>query len=185
LHGLSPEFDPSWRVVSEYALGHHGWVLSAMFIAWAISSWSLAFAIWHQLRTIGGRIGLVLLVAAGAGETMGAVFDLRQLVLHNLAGAIGITSLPMAATLISLSLGGTQVWRPARRAMHRAAYLTWFSLALMVLAMISLSRNVSVFKVPIGWPNRLLIVVYCGWVMVVAWNAIRLKVLGQNDRTIK
>lgn len=28
LHVLSPEFDPSWRVVSEYALGRHGWVLS-------------------------------------------------------------------------------------------------------------------------------------------------------------
>ena len=27
LHGLSPEFSPSWRVVSEYAFGHHAWVL--------------------------------------------------------------------------------------------------------------------------------------------------------------
>ena len=25
LHVLSPEFDPSWRTVSEYAFGHYGW----------------------------------------------------------------------------------------------------------------------------------------------------------------
>ena len=28
LHVLSPEFDPSFRVVSEYANGQYGWVLS-------------------------------------------------------------------------------------------------------------------------------------------------------------
>ena len=25
LHVLSPEFSPSWRVISEYALGHYPW----------------------------------------------------------------------------------------------------------------------------------------------------------------
>lgn len=34
LHVLSPEFDPSWRMVSEYALGQHGSILSLMFICW-------------------------------------------------------------------------------------------------------------------------------------------------------
>jgi hypothetical protein len=32
LHVLSPEFSPSWRVISEYALGHYAWVLSLMFL---------------------------------------------------------------------------------------------------------------------------------------------------------
>jgi hypothetical protein len=39
LHVLSPEFDPSFRVVSEYANGRYSWVLSVMFAAWALSSW--------------------------------------------------------------------------------------------------------------------------------------------------
>jgi hypothetical protein len=38
LHILSPEFAPSWRMVSEYAYGHFGWVLSLMFLAWGISA---------------------------------------------------------------------------------------------------------------------------------------------------
>ena len=33
LHVLSPAFDPSFRMVSEYALGQYGWVLSLMFLA--------------------------------------------------------------------------------------------------------------------------------------------------------
>jgi len=32
LHVLSPEFSPSRRVISEYALGHYPWVLSLMFL---------------------------------------------------------------------------------------------------------------------------------------------------------
>ena len=38
LHVLSPEFDPSFRMVSEYALGRDAWVLSLMFLAWGISA---------------------------------------------------------------------------------------------------------------------------------------------------
>lgn len=40
LHILSPEFSPSWRVISEYALGHYAWVLSLMFLFWGVSSWA-------------------------------------------------------------------------------------------------------------------------------------------------
>src|SRR5262245_65029552 len=72
LHVLSPELDPSWRVVSEYALGRYGWVLSFMFLSWAIGSWALVFGIRSQVRTLGGRIGLVFLLVAGAGEALAA-----------------------------------------------------------------------------------------------------------------
>jgi hypothetical protein len=48
-------------MVSEYANGQYGWVLSLMFASWALSSWALVFAIRLQARTIAGRIGLVLL----------------------------------------------------------------------------------------------------------------------------
>ncbi len=50
LHVLSPEFDPSWRVVSEYANGRYCWVLSLMFASWALSSWALALTVWSQLN---------------------------------------------------------------------------------------------------------------------------------------
>ena len=73
LHVLSPEFDPSWRVISEYANGRYGWVLSMMFVAWAVSSWALAFTIRSQVKTGAGKLGLGFLVAAGVGEAMASV----------------------------------------------------------------------------------------------------------------
>src|SRR5579862_8134950 len=68
LHALSPEFSPSWRMISEYAFGHYAWVLSLMFLSWGIGTWALAVAIWSEVRTTAGRAGLWLLVIAGLGE---------------------------------------------------------------------------------------------------------------------
>jgi len=184
LHILSPEFDPSWRMVSEYANGQYGWVLSLMFAFWALSSWTLAFAIWSQVGTRAGKIGLVFLIAAGIGEAMASVFDINH-PLHGLAGLIGIGSLPVAAMLISVSLGRTQLWSTAKKVLLWTANLTWMSVLLLAATFAILivtftqaggdmTAQVEVTVLPpgvialVGWANRLLVVVYCVWVMIVA-----------------
>lgn len=128
LHILSQEFDPSWRMVSEYANGRYGWVLSLMFASWAVSSWALAFAIWSQVKTRAGKIGLVLLVSAGVGEVTASVFDINHPPFHDMAGYIGILCLPVAAMLISLSLSRTQPWSAARMVLLWTANMAtpWF-----------------------------------------------------------
>lgn len=190
LHVLSPEFDPSWRMVSEYANGQYGWVLSLMFIAWAASSWTLVFAIWSQVRTTAGKVGLFFLIAAGIGEAMAAVFDINQ-PLHNLASIIGIPSLPIAAMLISVSLVRTKEWSTARKALLWIANLTWISVLLMIATFAimivtytqaggNMSAGAEVTTLPsgviafVGWANRFLIVVYCVWVITVARQALKL-----------
>jgi hypothetical protein len=170
---LSPEFDPSRRAVSEYALGQYGWLLSLMFVAWGLSSWALAHAIRSQVTGIGGRVGFVSLVAAGLGEAMAAVFDVRWPQLHGLSAAIGIPSLPIAAMLISINLGRTEAWLSARRVLLWTANLTWMSLALLAVAVLSLTGILGSRQILIGWPNRLLIAAYSLWVMTVAWQAMR------------
>jgi hypothetical membrane protein len=191
LHILSPEFDPSWRMVSEYANGHYGWVLSLMFASWAVSSLALAIAIWSQVRTRAGKIGLVLLIAAGVGEAMASVFDINH-PLHDLAGAFGVLGLPIAAMLISVSLSRTQAWSVAKKALLWTANLTWMSVVLFAatFAILIVTYTQSGAKIDpqakvivlppgvialVGWANRLLIVVYCAWVMTVAWQAIQLR----------
>jgi hypothetical membrane protein len=191
LHLLSPEFDPSWRMVSEYATGQYGWVLSLMFVSWALSSWALAFAIWRQLKTTAGRIGLAFLIAAGIGEAMAAVFDITH-PLHSMAALIGIPSLAIAAMLISVSLGRVKAWAPAKKPLLWTANLTWISLVLMAVSFAILiftytraggdrSAGVITTLPPgvialVGWANRLLVLAYCAWVMTVAWQAIKLNV---------
>jgi len=196
LHVLSPEFDPSWRMVSEYANGHYGWVLSLMFASWAVSSWALAFTIWSQVRTTAGKIGLIFLIVAGVGEAMASVFDINHQPLHDLAGYISIPSLPIAAMLISVRLSRTRPWSAAKKALLWTANLTWMSVvlfaatfAIMIVTYTQAGGKINpeakVIALPpgvialVGWANRLLIVVYCVWVMTVAWQAI--KVRGQKS----
>jgi hypothetical protein len=78
LHVLSPEFAPSWRMISEYALGRYGWVLSLMFLAMGLSSWAIGAAVWRQVQTAAGKVGLWFLIAAGLGGAMASVFDVTR-----------------------------------------------------------------------------------------------------------
>ena len=191
LHFLSPEFNPAWRMVSEYANGKYPMILSAMFFLWGAASWALAYTLWPHLQTTAGKIGLLFLVLAGIGEAMAAVFDINH-ELHGLSAMIGIPSLSIAAMLISVALVRTESWSIARNSLLWTANLTWVSILLMAIAFavmmatyaqvggdMSASAEV-VTTLPegvialVGWANRFLIVVYCAWVMTVAWYAIKL-----------
>lgn len=190
LHALSPEFHPAWRMVSEYALGNFGWVLSLMFIFWALASWALAAAILPLTRKVGGRIGILLLVVSGFGEAMASVFDISQS-LHGTAALIGIPTLPVAAMLISVSLGRTEPWSEAKKSLLWTANLTWASVVLMAatfaLMIYTYTRSGAPMtpgaapkEVPegviglVGWANRLLILAYCVWIVTVARQVIKL-----------
>jgi hypothetical protein len=176
LHVLSPEFDPSWRVVSEYANGQYGWVLSLMFVAWAISSWALAFAIRTHLKTTAGKLGLGFLVVAGLGQTMASVCDINH-PLHGVAGMLGVLGLPIAAMLISVVLGSIPAWSGAKTLLLWTGNSTWVILVVMIAALIVMivGRNRGGTIALVGYPNRLLVVLDCAWTMTVAWHAIRLR----------
>lgn len=191
LHILSPEFNPAWRMVSEYANGKYGWVLSLMFFFWGAGSLALAYTLWPQSQTTVGKIGVFFLVAAGIGEAMASVFDINHK-LHGISAIIGIPSLAIAAMLISVNLVRTEPWSVAKTPLLWSANLTWVSVLLMAIAFAimmatyaqaggDLSANAEVVTtLPegvialVGWANRFLIVVYCSWVMTVAWLAMKL-----------
>lgn len=177
LHILSPEFDPSWRMVSEYALGGYGWVLSLMFLTWALSCISLFFAIRSQIHTSGGKIGLGLLLVSAVGMVMAAIFDVRHS-LHGLATMIGNPPFLIAAILISITLIREPAWASVRRSLLWTANLPWMSVALMVaMLFMGLSQSGGEFGpgVLIGWPNRLAVVTYCVWLIVVARRGIEVE----------
>src|SRR5437667_1740558 len=136
LHVLSPEFDPSFRMVSEYALGRDAWVLSLMFLAWGISSWALALAIWSQVKTKAGKVGWWFLVIAGLGEAMASVFDVTHDPGHSIAGVLGMGGFPVAAVLLSVSLGRLPAWRGAKKPLLWMANLSWISVVLLVAALV-------------------------------------------------
>ncbi|HEY9527461.1 MAG TPA: DUF998 domain-containing protein [Anaerolineales bacterium] len=176
LHLLSPEFDPSRRMVSEYALGNYGWILSLMFLTWALSCVALFFAARPDVRTIGGRIGLGLLLLSALGMIMAAMFDVSHN-LHGLAAMIGIPNFPIAAVLISVSLGRNSSLTSARPLLVGTAILTLVSLILMMVAIFTgFSQTFEALPGAwFGWANRFLIVAYTLWLMTAAERILSLR----------
>jgi hypothetical protein len=191
LHILSPEFDPSWRMVSEYALGHYGWVLSLMFLAWGMSSLALAVALWSQVKTRAGKVGLWFLVIAGIGQAMASVFDITHDTGHSIAGVLGIGGFTFAALLLSVSLGRTQAWRGAKKPLLWIANLNWISVVLLVATLVLMTVQFAQANggqlpqhaptsLPAGvlgldgWADRLIVLSSCLWVLVAAWHAMKL-----------
>lgn len=185
LHILSPEFDPAWRMVSEYANGNYGWVLSLMFASWGISSWALAYGLRSQVNTTGGRVGLIFLILAGIGEFMASIFDINH-GLHEAASFLGIPGLAIAAMLISKSLVKDDIWARSKKSLLWTANLTWVSIVLMAATFAILiftfmqtgidmpTDSTTVTTLPdgvialVGWANRFLILVYTLWVVNTA-----------------
>jgi hypothetical protein len=71
LHVLSPEYAPSWRMVSEYANGRYQWLLTIVFFSWAASSLALIWALWPLSATTLGKVSLIFLFLAAVGQVMG------------------------------------------------------------------------------------------------------------------
>lgn len=189
LHTLNPEFAPSWRMVSEYANGRLPWLLTVVFVAWAISSFALAAALWPLSTTTLGTVALVLLVLAGVGQTMGGLFDINHR-LHGPAAMIGIPSLCLAAVLVTNAL--------SRRAGIEAppvwsAHLPWVSFVMMLgsfaLFFVSLraagfdmsAQSSPLTELPagvsgyVGWANRVLFAATYLWSVLAALCVLRAK----------
>jgi hypothetical protein len=188
LHIVKPEFDPSWRFVSEYAIGNHGWIMVVAFVSLALSCIALIPAIRSHIETTGGKIGLILLLVVAVALIVAGIFVADPITaskdqltthgsLHGLAATIGIPGLPVAAVLISRSLLRNNAWSSARLILRLTAHLTWISVLLMFVSMfVMLSQSQGKFgpDVLIGWPNRLVVLSYCAWLMAVSWHSSRL-----------
>jgi Protein of unknown function (DUF998) len=188
LHIIKPELDPSWHFISEYAIGEYGWIMVLAFLSLALGYASLFFALRSQLRTIAGRIGLVLLLVSAAGLIIAAVFTTDPITvsedaatsegaLHNLGGTLGL-AMPFAAALIGWKLARNPAWSSAKRPL---LWATGLALVAFIVSFVSVGIMVSQSggkfgpDVLVGWPNRIEIVAYSVWLMVAAWQAIRVR----------
>ncbi len=193
LHVLKPELDPSWRFVSEYAIGVHGWLMVLAFLSLAVGYLALFVAIRSQARTIAGRIGLGLLLVSAAGLAVAGVFVTDPITtaagdlttngqLHNLGGTLGL-GMPLAAVFVTWTLVRNPAWRSARRSLTVAAAIAVASSIVSAGAIgVMVSANGGTFgpSVLVGWPNRIEVVAHTVWVMVVAGHARRLARAGSR-----
>lgn len=181
LHLLEPEFDPTWRFVSEYALGKFGWMMHLAFLALAISLVSSGVAIFLQIRTWPGYIGLTILGISAIGILIAAVFRTDPVTtsreaatfsgtVHVFGASLDYT--PVAALLLSFSLTRNQTWWPIRKGLFIATGITWVA---MVAFMVVLPYDGKVGPgVLAGLFGRFLLVSYLGWLLLVGIHAISL-----------
>lgn len=183
LHILKPEIDPSWRFISEYAIGDYGWMMMLAFLSLAVSCLSLLVAIMAQVKTLAGRFGLLLLLITSVGMAIAGIFPTDPITtgrdamtpngkLHELGAMLDL--MPFAAPLISWSLARHNPgWLSARRALAWTAGLPLLGLIVFMASVTFMLPSDGNFgpDVLVGWPNRMLILTYCIWMVTIAWQA--------------
>ena len=196
LHVLSPEFSPSWRVISEYAFGHYAWVLSLMFFCFGMGPWMLVVAIWQYVQTRAARVGLCFLLVSGLGGVMASYFDIRHAVGHTISGLFGVIGFPIAALLLSSALGSNVNWASVRKPLLWIANLSWISVILLIATLAIMTTQMTRINgghlpqhapkyLPLGvlaldgWADRMIVLTNCAWVLLAAWHAIRVR---HNER---
>ena len=176
LHLVQPELDPTWRFVSEYALGRAGWMMTTAFVALAVSQLAAVAALTRQVRTWPGRIGLALLVLAAVGLLLAAVFATDPITtpveaqtssgqLHNLGASLDWS--PVGMLLLAVSLGRTTTWHSWRSRLLIAAVVP----CLLTLAFAATAAVAGGHVGPgsyAGLVGRLMLLSYLGWFLVVA-----------------
>ncbi len=186
LHVVSPEFQPSWRMVSEYALGKNNGMLTAFFVLWGLSTVLTALLLWNIVASTPATLGVVLLFISGIGAVMGGLFDIKH-PKHGLAFALGVPTLPIAALLIGYHLVHLEKWREHSSNILLSAHAIWISFVLMGVAMATMFAGFKKSgatwdkdapppdKVPDGvialggYANRLLVFCYAFFPMLLAW----------------
>src|SRR5262245_28867990 len=141
LHFLEPEFDPSTRMISEYELGRHGWVMSLAFFALGGSVLATLLSTSSGSTSRRSVVGRACFLAIGVALIGGGIFYPYQPAtvasyLHGLCGVIVIVAFPIAATLYGSGLAHRPPWKPSQRALRWATMLVWLGLLSFVASTI-------------------------------------------------
>lgn len=188
---IRPDLDPSWRTISEWAIGPFGWLMVVAFLLSATSYASLFVAIKSQVQGW-GKIGLGILLICFIGTVGVGVFRTDPMpitpqkgltttgALHVLFGTSALVLLPFAALLINLSLAiKNKAWATARRALLWTAGLPMLgfagSITHLAIFVMPLGDDAYGPGVPLGWPPRVLFLTYMVWLITLAWQAIKVR----------
>jgi hypothetical protein len=185
LHFVSTEFKPNFRMVSEYALGKHKWLLTIFFLCWGLCSISSGLMLWNVVTSDWAKLGVALLFVTGIGAIMGGLFDVNHK-LHGLSFGIGVPFLPIGALLISYHLLKKAGWQNQSTTLLLSSHSTWISLVFMGVSMFLLFSSLKAAGIVYGpdsppfkelpkgvvgingWANRLLVLCYIMYPVLTA-----------------
>jgi hypothetical membrane protein len=163
LHILEPGFDPRFRFMSEYALSHHGWLMTTAFFALGFAPFVAAIGLRREYQSSRStRIGLGLLVVAAIFLWLAGIF--KDSIPHLLASVVAIPSTVMAVLVLSCTFRRALGWQ--------TIYLVTLFIALGMFALfISMVADAGM---P-GLQQRVFIFLFLLWLSVVVQRLGRVK----------
>lgn len=181
VHWLKPEIDPRWRMLSELAIGRHGWVMNVAFVAWSVSNLSLAAGLWPLVLVWAVlSLGFVSLGPLGAAFAVTdpitiAPEDQSQVGrVHTAFGMLFIFGFPLVTAAFALwSVASSSPLWPW---LCLTALLVWAGLINFIAVTARLARAGAKAgpQSPIGIPNRWFSAAYVAWTTVIALAAMSL-----------
>lgn len=166
LHVLKPDYTVVDHMISDYAVGRFGWIMTTAFTSLAIGCLLLGIGMFRQGPPSWlGRLGAVLLIVVFAGLVVTAIFptDLetapstRTGDLHALSFFVNIVAILLSAVSFGLSYGSDEYWQ------RRRGFALGFS-ALLIVAFFAqfftLHRGA-----PYGLTNRAFVAILMFWLI--------------------
>lgn len=192
LHAIRTDLDPSWHMLSEYALGGTGWLMALAFFTLSASYAFLLVALHPHLRRAGGVIGRVFLVLGAVGLAMAGVFPMDPLntpqdqmtqtaQLHGVAALLGIPGTLFAATFINWNLSRQPLWAASRSLLVGTAGFMWLTMIVFAVSMVVFMTGAPIGPdFLVGWQNRALSFSHALWVIALALRARRIDLVAHG-----
>lgn len=123
LHIVEPEFDPTWRFISEYALGRFGFLMNACFLLYSAALICAILSIRSQIKTVVGYVGLGILIISSLGIALAGIFNTDPITTEasriSFSGSMHYTGAsvdfsPVGFLLLAFAPGRNKTWRPIR-----------------------------------------------------------------------
>lgn len=184
LHLIRSDLAPRGHVLSEYALGPTGWIMTLAFLALAASFVALLFALKPQLAGWRGVVGMVALAVAAIGATLGGLFAMDPVgtpmdqastsaQLHNLGFMLGGPGTLLAITFVNWALARSPAWNGSRGMLAATAAFAWAAMVVFFIAVSMLMGDPQGGDMLIGVWNRVLVASWVVWVVALALRVRR------------
>jgi hypothetical protein len=179
LHALRRDLDPSSRMLSEYALGLGGWIMTVAFLSLSMMFATLLLTLRRHLAGPWGVLAMLTLAAAAIGSAMGGIFPMDPPStppeqyslsgkLHGVAFMVGGPGALLATLFISLALKRQAAWKGASNRLAWSAGLVWAIHVVFTVAIAKLMSGDSSVEHLVGWLNRALVASWLVWAVVLA-----------------
>jgi hypothetical protein len=169
LHVLRPDYTPVDHMISDYAVGRLGWVMTTAFVALAAGCLTLGLGMAVAgPRSLPGRAAVLLLWVATVGLLVTATFptDLETAAttstgnIHTASFLVNVVSMILCALLFAVGFRQSDDWRGYRGA---SLVLAIALLAAFIAQFMTLHRGA-----PYGLTNRLFVAVLMVWLVATA-----------------